>query len=920
MKPPSLFIASLAVVVHTMAATPSDRIREGEVKQQQLQGDAGQLAGQLETMIGEYERNGLAGEDADTVRSLRDALQKLSSSEMKQVIDLLEKARAVTDAGEAKKTVSEAYASQKTILTQMQKLLAEHRRNQEALELSQQLSQLADRQAANLQNGIELGKWTGGRKPENFEAAMQANLEGQRSEQAAIGEELKILAEKMAKFAKDPENTQRAANFQQALAEMQRVQPNVENAAEALKAAQLFKAVADEKTGRDTMRRLAKQIAPVQGKAETLRQAERELAKIVADQKEIAAEAQKAATSEEFDSWLQAKLDAKQLDARLAKQSREELRANKDLQRKFNEERTTQKAALADLENNQGDLANRSDLVAQDLAKDAAAAAKALQAAREQMQEVRGALAGQEGKEAAKQAQAALNALQQAQAELAREAAAAAAAEGKAPADSGKALADLQKQVTDLAQKQADAAKQADKSGQGALAQQANQLAQQAAAQAPQAAQALQQGAAQAQQAAQAAQAGQPQQAAAAQQAAAQNLAQAAQQIGQQMAAMQQAQQQLAVAQKAADDLAKLIVAEQKLELETAKAQAQYAPKKEWLFKNQPATQAEIQQQTTDFKGTLGPDLAAAVAPISDAADQMGKAKTQLGIPDGAAARASEKEAIADLYLALKALDQQIEQAQAEMNQDPAAADANAMAQAAAQLAQAEQALAKANQEMQQAAEKGAPAEPGQKPTPAQQQAAGQMKQAAKQLADAAAKATEAAAQGNEMNEAAQAAAQQAAEALTEASAQANANQTAPAQAAAAQAAAALAQAQGALAQAQAGITPSAGPPMPGQPGKPGQPGPPSGKPGPPKPGNKPGQKPGMPGTTAAQKYTAGPDEAVQSGERSRATQHNSFAGLPPRERAAIEQAQGEKYPEEFGPQVEQYLRNLADQSSAKKP
>src|SRR6185436_5296627 len=143
----------------------------------------------------------------------------------------------------------------------------------------------------------------------------------------------------------------------QALADLQRVQPNVENAAAALKEAQLFKAVADEKTGRDAMRRLAKQIAPAQGKAETLRQAEREVAKIVADQKEIAAEAQKAAASEEFDSWLQAKLDAKQLDQRLAKQTREELRANKDLQRKFNDERTTQKAALADLENNQGDLA-----------------------------------------------------------------------------------------------------------------------------------------------------------------------------------------------------------------------------------------------------------------------------------------------------------------------------------------------------------------------------------------------------------------------------------------------------------------------------------------------------------------------------------------------------------------------------------
>ena len=40
---------------------------------------------------------------------------------------------------------------------------------------------------------------------------------------------------------------------------------------------------------------------------------------------------------------------------------------------------------------------------------------------------------------------------------------------------------------------------------------------------------------------------------------------------------------------------------------------------------------------------------------------------------------------------------------------------------------------------------------------------------------------------------------------------------------------------------------------------------------------------------------------------------------LPARERAVIEQAQGEKYPEEYGVQVEQYLLNLARESAAKK-
>src|SRR5205814_1927221 len=119
-------------------------------------------------------------------QTLRDSLARLSVDEMKQVIDLLEKARGAKDAGEARQRVADAYTSQKAILAQMAKLLAEHLRNQQSQEIAQQLAQLAERQAVNLQNGINLGQWSGDNKPENFEAALQANLQGQQAEQAAI--------------------------------------------------------------------------------------------------------------------------------------------------------------------------------------------------------------------------------------------------------------------------------------------------------------------------------------------------------------------------------------------------------------------------------------------------------------------------------------------------------------------------------------------------------------------------------------------------------------------------------------------------------------------------------------------------------------------------------------------------------------
>jgi hypothetical protein len=105
----------------------------------------------------------------------------------------------------------------------------------------------------------------------------------------------------------------------------------------------------------------------------------------------------------------------------------------------------------------------------------------------------------------------------------------------------------------------------------------------------------------------------------------------------------------------------------------------------------------------------------------------------------------------------------------------------------------------------------------------------------------------------------------------------------------------------------------------PGQPGQPGQPDQ--------KPGNTPGKTPGkssqtpaQPGTEGAQDYQPPTgNEAAQVQTRNVANRRSAFTALPARERAVIEQAQAEKYPEEYGAQVEQYLLNLARESAAKK-
>jgi hypothetical protein len=88
------------------------------------------------------------------------------------------------------------------------------------------------------------------------------------------------------------------------------------------------------------------------------------------------------------------------------------------------------------------------------------------------------------------------------------------------------------------------------------------------------------------------------------------------------------------------------------------------------------------------------------------------------------------------------------------------------------------------------------------------------------------------------------------------------------------------------------------------------------------------GQGPGQPGQGQGQGQSPGNGKGQGRGEignwsgaggadgsRRSARGSSEFIGLPARERAAIEQSRSEKYPQEYGTLVEQYLKNLADET-----
>jgi hypothetical protein len=152
-----------------------------------------------------------------------------------------------------------------------------------------------------------------------------------------------------------------------------------------------------------------------------------------------------------------------------------------------------------------------------------------------------------------------------------------------------------------------------------------------------------------------------------------------------------------------------------------------------------------------------------------------------------------------------------------------------------------------------------------------------------------------------------QSALQSAQDAMSDGSAQASGGQGPPAQSSSYSAAKSLEQAMAALALAQAGLGSQMAQGQGQQPGQ-GQgqgqgqtPGQGQGRGTPPPQGTgRQGNWDGSGGTDGARRNSAGA---------------STYIGLPQRDRAAILQSQSEKYPQEYGPLVEQYLKNLADQT-----
>ena len=866
----SLFLASSGSIVLS-APLPSEPIREAEQRQEQISVQAKALVTALDAMLGEYERNQLGGADAAMMKALRGQLDRLSVAEMRTVVDLLQKARAVQDRADSAQTVANASSVQKRIAVEMERILAAHTQQGEAAELAKRFNELADRQARNLRDGIQLVRMTRGAFA-NTDAVKLAQMEVQRGEQAAIAQEVQLAVERLRKLGGE-----------QHAAQVQKMEADAGAAVESLKLGQIPQALEKEISARDELRRIARAVAPREIGAEALRKAEAELAKLIDEQKAV-----------------------KESTARHpVEQASEQVKQNPELAAKFNQQQAQNSAVMGRLEDEQRDLAMKNDFLAQELS-DMPKVFDSLKSANKTMQESRAALTAMNAPDAAAKQSATIEKMSAARDEIrarAEEAEMLAARGG----DKAKNLEMLKNAVENLAREESAMAKSEapNRQQQADAARRAERMAERAAELAPGSEQALKAARADAQESERAMAASDNAKGREEAAQAAQQLANAAQEIAKEMSKTEAAKQQADDAQAALAQLAKLIEQEQAIDLDAAKAKALSAQRATEEFARLEKAQTGIQEMTEDYKGSLGPLQLAASQALGDAMIDMGAARAELEAGNAAPARESAQRAIEKMIAAKNSMGQQLAEAMKQMgNEMPATPEE--MAKAANQIQQALQEVNAAQKLLANAAAaKGVPAEQA-------------MKQASEQLAKAAQQAAQAAAQSAMMPEQLQQAAQKAADGA----AQAASGENAPAQQSAQQAAQKLSQAAAAMAAQQAGIgQQQAGAAK--QPGEGQEPGPGmKGK------GQKPGRGDGtgkketatnQPPGEGAEDYKAGSEpQAVERQARQAALKKATFIGLPARERDAIQQGLGEKYPAEYGAMVEQYLLNLANEAAKK--
>ena len=300
----TLLASLVALPALAEAATPVSvpQTRSGLIRQEVQQGNIGaslgRVARQLDAVIEEYDRNGLEGDDVDTLKRFRGMLNNLTRSEVTKIVKQLEQARLLK--AENNQNAFGAFAGQKQVTVQLEQIYLEWQRQQIFRELSSRFNRLAGTQRSNMQRTVDMYKKMAASSSYRYRDESKIDLRIQELDQAGINDEagtlIKKLEELNEKLDAGVEPRPKLA-MEKITAELN---PALDGALDDLKGSKLASAAGNERRARDAMLDLARILAPKRDKEEVIRQAIRDIEKAMVDQEQVKSDPEKLEESEEI--------------------------------------------------------------------------------------------------------------------------------------------------------------------------------------------------------------------------------------------------------------------------------------------------------------------------------------------------------------------------------------------------------------------------------------------------------------------------------------------------------------------------------------------------------------------------------------------------------------------------------------------
>ncbi len=275
-------------------------------KQQQIKTTTKRVGDQLEGVLAEFDRNGITGEDVKVLGAIRGVLDRLSEKDMATVLEYLRQSHAANDSTVSTRSATEAYAGQKAIVVQLQQLVLEYQRQQALYEISLRLKELASRQTANMWQGVALAKSTENKTSfAAFDENQRISLRYQQSEQNPLKDETAAILGKLERLAAEIVDGSAASRSKSAVQQAKdgELMPALTVAADELKEEKLklLSSIGNQKKARDQMREIARLLILSQDTTDALKQAIAELQRAIDAQKKVAAETSEAKKYSETD-------------------------------------------------------------------------------------------------------------------------------------------------------------------------------------------------------------------------------------------------------------------------------------------------------------------------------------------------------------------------------------------------------------------------------------------------------------------------------------------------------------------------------------------------------------------------------------------------------------------------------------------